>query len=153
MAKWSGKVFFPTSSQASRSMAYGRFPTLPFEVWKPRPEQQQIPTGKVRADGILIMLEYGLSIMSDIRLRSFAAILQDELDRNEQRWIPLNVQHVQRGADLIKEEQDRRQALLNRSECLENWFIPRKPGVVWTQREADSLRNGWEVLLTEESSI
>ena len=150
MAKWSGKVFFPTSSQASRSMAYGRYPSLPFEAWKPRPERQRISIDRARLDGVLVMLDYGLRVMSDSRLSSLAGVLQDELDRNAQRWVPLDVRPFERAAQLIRQEQCRRHELLNPAERLRHWFMPTPTRTTWTQQDAEKLRTGWEDLLTEE---
>ena len=150
MAKWYGKVFFPTASQASRSMAYGYYPSPPFEVWKPRPERQRVPVNDARLDGILVMLEYGLRVMSDARHSSLVGILEDELDRNKQRWMPTDVRPVKRGADRIRQEQRRRQSLLNPAERLHHWFMPQQSGTPWTQQDAEKLRNEWEDLLSEE---
>lgn len=147
MAKWSGKVFFPTSSQASRSMAYGRYPTLPFDAWKPRPERLSID--RARLDGVLVMLDYGLRVMSDSRLRSLAGVLQDELKRNEQRWVPLDVRSLERATQLIRQEKCRRQGLLNPAERLCHWFMPAPSMVTWTDQDADKLRSRWEDLATE----
>lgn len=153
MAKWSGKVFFPTSSQASRSMAYGRYPSLPLETWKSRPEQKRIPLHRARLDGVLVMLEYGLRVMSDSRLSSLMGILQDELDRNKQRWQPVDIGPVQRGADQIRQEQLRRQALLNPAEKLQLWFMPKQSDIAWTQQDAEKLRNEWENLIVEKETL
>jgi hypothetical protein len=131
-------------------MASGRFPSLPFEAWKPRPERPRISGAKVRLDGVLIMLGYGLRVMSDVRLSSLAGILQNELDQNEQRWVPHDVQPVQRGLEQINQERGRRRALLNPAERLHHWFVTPKTSPSWTRQDADNLRGGWETLVTQE---
>lgn len=152
MAKWSGKVFFPTSSQANRSMAQGRYPRLPFDAWKPRPAQERVPVAAVRLDGVLTMIEYGLRVMTEARLRSLAGVLQDELDRNEKRWVPVDVGRIRCGRDLIEEEQCRRRARLNPAERLRNWMPAPPSGVSWSQEDAESLRSGWAVWATQEGT-
>lgn len=152
MAKWSGKVFFPTASHANRSMAQGKYPRLPFDSWKPRHVQERMPVATVRLDGVLTMLEYGLRVMTEARLSSLAGVLQDELDRNEKRWVPVDVGRVQRGHDLIKVEQARRRARLNPAERLKNWMPAPPSGVSWSQEDAESLRSGWAVWVAQEET-
>lgn len=149
MAKWSGKVYFVTSSQGNRNMAQGRYPHLPFDSWKPRPERQRI-TAATRLDGVLIMLDYGLRMMSDVRLTYLVSVLQDELDRNERRWVQLNVEALQNAVAQIKQEQVRRQTLLNPSDQFKAWFTPLLSNAFWTPDDAKNLRSQWEVLITDE---
>ena len=143
MAKWSGKVFFPTSSQASRAMASGRYPSLPFEYWKPRPERQRIPEARSRLDGVLVMLAYGLRVMSDTRLASLAGVLQNELDRNKERWVQLDVSKIRNAASQIECEQRRRESLLNGFEKLQDRFLLAKSTIDWTREDAAALRDNW----------
>ncbi|PTA66916.1 hypothetical protein [Deinococcus arcticus] len=150
MAKWSGKVFFPTMGQASRAMAYGRAPALPFEVWKPRPERQRVPVAKVRIEGVLVMLEYGVRVMTDARLSSLRGVLQDELERNAGRCIPQDCGAVQRGVERIKQEQRRRQSILNSSAALRRWALAPSSATNWTQEDAERLRSGWEAVVKDE---
>ncbi|MGM9319290.1 hypothetical protein [Deinococcus aquaticus] len=149
MAKWSGKVYFPTMGQASRAMAYGHSPALPFESWKPKPERQQLPT-KVRLDGVLVMLEYGVRVMTDARLHSLRGVLQDELDRNAGRWVPQDVKAVQRGVEQIALEQRRRQSILNPAAALQRWVNAPSSKTSWTQEDADRLRMDWENVVKDE---
>ncbi|GAA5500647.1 hypothetical protein Dxin01_00371 [Deinococcus xinjiangensis] len=150
MAKWSGKVFFPTSSQASRTMAQGKYPRLPFEAWKPRPQRVSIPNDRTRLEGVLVMLKYGLRVMPDSRLASFAIMLQDELNRNDRRWVPLDVTAVLAGKQQVDAERRRREALINDGDCLAAWFRPAKSTRSWTQADAKTLREEWAALLSEE---
>jgi hypothetical protein len=148
MAKWSGKVYFPTMGQASRAMAYGRAPALPLEAWKPKPERQRLQAEQRRLEGVLVMLAYGVRVMTDARLHSLRGVLQDELDRNAGRWIPRDVTAAQRGAEQIDQERRRRQAALNPASRLRGW-VP--TGVTeWTQDDADRLLRDWETLTTGE---
>ncbi|GGS05681.1 hypothetical protein GCM10008960_35220 [Deinococcus sedimenti] len=136
--------------QASRAMAYGRSPVLPFEVWKPKPERQRVPAAKVRLDGVLVMLEYGLRVMSDARLSSLGGVLRDELRRNGARWIPQDVKRVQRGAEQIELERRRREAALNDAAALKRWGHTSAAGAEWTQADADRLRAEWENVVSDE---
>ena len=129
-------------------MAYGRSPALPFEIWKPKPERQRVPVAKIRLEGVLVMLGYGARVMTDARLSSLRGVLQDELDRNTRRWIPLDVGSVQRGIKEIEEEQARRQARLNPAESLYRWWSDPESGSSWTREDAQSLRSGWEALVS-----
>lgn len=106
----------------------------------------------VRLDGVLTMLEYGLRVMTEARLRSLAGVLQDELDRNGKRWVPVDVGRVQRGRDLIEEEQARRRARLNPAQRLRNWMPAAPSGVTWSQEDTESLRSGWAVWATPEET-
>ena len=130
-------------------MAQGRYPHLPFDSWKQRPERQRI-TAATRLDGVLIMLDYGLQMMSDVRLTYLVSVLQDELDRNERRWVQLNVEALQNAVAQIKQEQVRRQTLLNPSDQFNAWFTPLLSNAFWTPDDAKNLRSQWEVLITEE---
>jgi len=94
------------------------------------------------------MLEYGLRVMSDVRLSSLAGVLQNELDRNERRWVQLDVKSVRGGIEQVKQEQGRRGELLNPAGQLHTWFTRPKASSCWTQQDAESLRNDWEQLVT-----
>ena len=153
MSKWSGRVFFPTSSAGNRAMAQGRYPRLPLEVWKrpDRGEPRRDPQLEQLGD-ILVTLKYGLRHMSNRHLGLLEALLQDAEERHRKRWGPQPLDGVADGRRAIEGEWRRRQATLNAGALLAQWpesLDPRIP-TTWTAQDASTLEDGWAQFMDEE---
>lgn len=152
MPRWSGRVFFPTSSAANRALAQGQYPRLPLEVWK-RPERgPSRDLHREQLDGILVTLKYGLQHMPDGHLRLLEALLQDAGERNSMRWVPQPLNGVAEGLRSIEREWVRRQVMLNPEALLQRWpggLHPRAP-TAWTTEDASALERRWAQFMGEE---
>lgn len=152
MPKWSGRVFFPTSSAANRALAQGRYPRLPQEVWKRPDRGPRRDPHKEQLDGILLTLKYGLRHMPDRHLKLLEALLQDAEERNRQRWVPLPMSGVTNALRAIEGEWHRRQTMLNAQSLLEQWPRDLHPhsSTRWTAQDASTLEDHWAQFMEEQ---
>ncbi|PYE54075.1 hypothetical protein [Deinococcus yavapaiensis] len=151
MAKWSGKVFFPTASQANRALAYGIYPRASWHTDMSRP-----PDGKPREnpqlrrlDGVFLALDYGLYRLSDERLRALEAELRDTSERNVKRLVPLRPSEVIDALQRVRDERRRRRAPSNGERHLSRLPSALKPGGTWTPRDAAALTTRWAAFARE----
>lgn len=151
MPKWSGRVFFPTSSAANRALAQGRYPRLPLEAYKRPDWGPRRDPHKEQLDGILLTLKYGLRHMPDRHLKLLEALLQDAEERNRQRWVPLPLGDVADSLRAIEGEWHRRQAMFNPQALLQQWPGGLHPPTTrWTAQDGSALEDCWARFMKEQ---
>ena len=154
MPKWSGRVFFATSSDWSRTTAGGRYPRLPQTGWKHLPRPGTDVLRKTPVDGLLLMLRYGLIHMPSSQLQVIQAMLRDAADRNRRRWVPIeDAAEMETALKTVEQEWLRRQSLVNDAALVQRWTTPSTllTPEVWTAEDAQKLEDRWAGFLEEES--
>lgn len=148
MAKWSGKVFFPTASQGNRALAYGHY-TPANTTWRasskltspPRQERKILDRQVERIQSLLLALQYGLFRLTLERLEQYQAELQQEHTRNQKRSMPIKPLEIQQALKHIQLEKTRRQTTSYNTaqpqEMIQRGF--------WTVQNNQDLQHKWSL--------